>query len=567
MKKLFLGIALCSLLFGAASCAKETVEQSTKKGAMSFKAALGKQTRAEETTFSSLIEDGAQLNVYAYRVNETEEFNKFELTYDDDTEEWTYSPVKYQPGFLLRYYSVYPAFDSDPVAATEANPEAGTDATSGVSNDDLTFDYTVAATPDTQKDLIAATVAPTMVEVIHLQYAHLLSQVNFAVQAIEDVKIEIGDITVDAVKDKNTYSFKNNSWGSTPSQSENFAAYKYVPDETSLATLAAGSSAGIVYLGNGKDAASGYTYDNALMLMPQTFVAGGDGTFSFEFSLTVDIDNDGDFTDTGDGGAAVKATDEPVTVNFGDFDKLTWESGKRYIYVIDFTSYIAGGPITFTVDVTEWKDADETTDTAQTVQVAQMTAADINEAIALQAAANEDTSSLKVFPINVTGSDNVTISHIYDFDAEDKIVLEFEDATAAGKFVLATSYLRGWSRDDDGKVVTLTCTKPTIYGGSAVANTSAAENDAAIREAIYTATSALNASGDASAYKEYTVKVGKVYGANATLPAPDGLYNTGDRVYLVFRSAMELTITEPDGWTLDVLDNVNYILTKSAPVE
>jgi hypothetical protein len=561
MRKLLLGVAACSLLLGIASCAKETVESQTGDGAMSFKAALGKQTRAQETTLTSL--KAAQLDVYAYRTNATTLFNKFELTYDDDVNEWTYSPVQYQPGFLLRYYSVYPALASDPGVATAADPASGTPATSGVSNDDLTFDYTVKTATANQEDLIVASVGPTIDEEITLLYSHLLSQVNFAVQGIEDVSIDISNITVTDLKDENTYSFTN-GWG-TAVTSDSFAAYTYVPDATNKATLVAGDSADIVYLGNGGDT---YTYDNALMLMPQTFTpgnAGSDGQFSFTFSLIVDTDNDGVFTDTATDpvGAVAKATNVPVVVNFGDFDKLEWEEGKRYVYVIDFTSYIAGGPITFKVNVTEWEDADTDTDTAQTIQVAAMTEADINEAIVLQAEAKADNTALKVFPINVTGSETVSIGHIYDFAAEDVIRLEFEDATAAGKFSLAAT-VRGWTVGGSGRVVTLTCVKPTIEGATVIADTSAAISNSDISNAIAAATTLLEATGNPSAYKEYTVRVGKVYAG--TLPVPNGSYNTDDRIYLIFHGGMPSTnVTAPSGWSMTALpDGETFILTKIA---
>jgi hypothetical protein len=550
MTKLILGVATCSFLLGVASCAKERVESvNDGKGALSFEAAMKKQkqTRATETTTANLIADAtAQLDVYAYRMGETGLFNKFELKYDAGAAAWGYGTPVYQPGFLLRYYSVYPA-------------QTGTPATN-----DYSFSYTVKTLASQQDDLIAASVAPTMNEVIALQYNHLLSQVNFAVQAIKDVKIVVGDITVDKLKNKATYTFST-GWGTR--EADSFTAYTYAPNATPLATLAGGQSSAVVALGDG-----GATMANALMLMPQTFDpanGGTDGTFSFTYTVVIDANNDNDFDDAED----ITKTDT-ATVNFGDFPTATWAVGKRYLYVIDFTPLITGGPITFTVKVADWADADPSNpssptteaDTAQTIEVADVNEHSLKAAIGLLSEANEGKPALTVFPINVPAAigSATTVKGIYGFDAADVIRIETESATSAANLLLS---MPGWTRDVAAtKVVTFSCTKPTVqFKTIQSANVENVTDDATLVTRINDAISLLGATVNANAYTEYTVIVGKDFKAAGSLITPAGDYGTGDTIRLVFPNtdANNAGITAPAGWNVTT-DGAVVVLTKSA---
>jgi hypothetical protein len=548
MRKLFLAVALVSLLLGAASCAKETGESLVTKEGVSFKAALGKQTRATETTLATLITDNAQLDVYAYRVGDTDlEFgDPFELTYDATKAEWTYSPVRYQPGMPLRYYSLYP---SQGAPAT----------TTGLTASDYALTYTIKGT---QEDLIAAYVPATDLEVITLTYNHLLSQVNFAVQGLEDVKIVVSDMEVDKVMDTNTYTFSSATWSGTPSQSAGFVAYAYTPVTASLTTLAAGTSTDIVYLGNGGGT---NTYDNALMLMPQEFdpaKAGSDGIFSFTYSIDLDTNGDGTFDKN-------LATSKSVEVNFSDFQTVEWEAGKRYVYVIDFSSYVAGGPITFKVDVTDWEDGTTpATEIAQTVQVAQMTTTDIRKAIELQAAAKAANSALTVFPISIEGSATAKINFIYGFATGDKIRLEFVDQAAADKLTIGDlKMLSGWTVDEatnTDNIVVLTCVTPSQQGATIAANMTGVDNDTKLLTAIYTALDDLTVSPTVGKHTLYTVTVGQNFDANVEIDLSGvtlSSFATGDTIRLVFNSSMPgITITTATGWELSNDGNTFYLI-------
>jgi hypothetical protein len=544
MKNLFLAVAVCAVSLGMASCAQETVERNSQDGVLSFKPVLGKQTRVGETTLGSLeAAESVVLKVEAFHMGDADVWETFSLTHDNShgSGEWVYSPEVYQPGFQVRYYSVYP--DS---AVTDAAASA----------DNYTFDFTVAATAASQEDLIVAKAGPTIEEAIALQYSHLLSQVNFAVQAIPEVKIVITNLAVSGVKNKNTYTFDTTAgatagWG-IPSTTDNPTPYAYTPVAAAEATLAAGESDAIVYLGNGNGT---YSNNNALMLMPQTFTTTSTGIFSFDFSLTVNTDHDESFEDeTPKTGTA--------TVNFGDFDQLTWAPGKRYVYVIDFTSYITGGPITFTVSVTDWADADAP-HTAQVVEVADATAHSLKAAIELQAAVN--TSTLTTFPISVPSAiaETLTIPTIYGFDAGDKIRIECLNAASAGNIDFTQA---GWSKSiENTSVVVLTCTTPTIQGATETANVSAVENDTDLIAAIHSAITDLHAAPTTSKFTEYTVNVGKDFLAAGGVLTPGSLGNfaAGDVIRLVFPNTSTNNIVTATDWTVTT-NGAEVILTRNA---
>jgi hypothetical protein len=452
MKKLFMTIATCSMLFGIASCAKESVE-SVSDGTqnITFKAFLGKQTRAEETDLDALkaavptTPGTSTLDVYPYTASgttvATPDSQPLKLTWNSGSDVWTYSPALEQPGHALRYYSVYPLTTTNFTTAPAAT------------STDYGFSYKVAAAAS-QEDLIGASVPATISKTVALAYSHLLSQVNFAVQGLYDIKIDITGLTIDDVKDTGDYTFSA-GWDN---QSKTTGDYTYTLDETALGILAAGSSSSIVYLGNGGGT---NTYTNALMLMPQTFAAPSDGSFSVTFSLFEESSATSGFD-------VEVANNVTAIVNFSDFDILEWKSGKRYVYVIDFTSYFETGYITFTVDVSDW--TDETTTTIAAVQVAKPSATSIQNAIKVHGEANQADDGLAIFPINVptdigtgagVGAITIGIGNDIDalFDVDDVIRIECNSATSAGNITYVDD---NWSKTVSGNIVVLTKNTPRV---------------------------------------------------------------------------------------------------------
>lgn len=432
MKKCFLGFAALSLLFIASSCSEETSESAAdRNGQVSFKTALGKQTKASEFTNTSW-QASDQLTVHSYTLGTTTELNQFSLVYDG-TSSWSYSPLFNQPGVSVRYYTVYPETNVSAAGPTAAS---------------YVFNYMVQGV-DTQEDLIGAAVT-TIDDDVTLTFSHLLSQVNFAVMDVLGVEIEIDNISVNGVKNQGTYLFgAATPWGYLPAGTPSVANYAYTPTTDPFTTT--GLAAGIRYMGNGGTTyPDDYLNDNALMLMPQTFAAEADGAFTFDFTLTIldgDAIDDNEETKTG---TAIKA-------NFCDFDTFTWAPGKRYVYVIDFSTYLTGGPINFTVQVDSWVNDDDNT-LVETVLVAEPDVYSVEAAIEKHSDYNGVNYLLKVFPITVNG--DITISTPIEitswpiFNAGDQIRIEFPSASSTS---FITTTVAGWSKSVSGRVATFTC--------------------------------------------------------------------------------------------------------------
>ena len=322
MKKTIWGFATLSLLLLlASSCTNELIESKKDRDhQISFNAAVGKQTKATEFNFWGT---GEGFTAYAYYDGTPTLFETFVLVYDGT--DWSYNggtPVYHPSGATLNYYAIYPA---DHISSWNVTPV-------GVAS----FNYTVQAAT-TQEDLIAATFGPTTSPDVTLPFQHLLAQVNFAIQGIEDFEISVSGIWVSDVFDHSTYTF-GSGWGSLSGN----ASYPYDPAVTATTD---GLSNDILYLGNTGDAASTKNNGNgnALMLMPQSFSTTG-STFSFNYSIT-------DMTTSIMSGSA--------TADFSDMTTTTWEPGKRYLYLLDFSDLLEKNVIKFTVTVTDWIDYDD----------------------------------------------------------------------------------------------------------------------------------------------------------------------------------------------------------------
>ncbi len=357
MKKHLINMAAFSLLIAAAGCSNESIERAGDQNVISFQNFLGKQTKASETTTVSLeTTANSSLNgipVVAYEDNaSTDAWKTWSLYYDAAATPpaWTYGTPVLQPNFDLVYYAWYP---KTTVAALKT----------GATGSAASFDYTVPAVA-LQEDLIAAYVPATSNAAIALQFKHLLSQVNFSLQNVKDVKITINSITISGINNTATYTLNTNAWGptsatGTPSYAYDLIAATFTTDGT--------TGAGIVDL---------KTEDNRLMLMPQSFASNATACFTIDFTLQ---DVDGNYlVGTDLAGETAVAYLQGATTN-------AWAAGKRYVYLIDFTNYLADRYIKFTVAVDEWEDA--ITDAKPiAVEVAQANKASLEGAVASIAA-------------------------------------------------------------------------------------------------------------------------------------------------------------------------------------
>ena len=414
MRKYILGFAALSLLYIASSCNKETIEIADGQNQIKFQTFLGKQTKASEITAASLLTtataSGTGIAVRAYEDNiSTTAWKSWSLYYDNTLTPpgWTYGTPVLQPNFDLVYYAWYPA--------TAVSLNAATTGQSAAFNA-----YTVPAVTS-QVDLIAASAGPTLDADIDLQFAHLLSQVNFSLLEVKDVKITISDITISSVGNTATYTF-----GSGWSAATGTASYAYTLPSVFPTNEVAPVATTPIQLGTGS---------NGLMLMPQAL--GATAKFTITFSLT----------DTDDNNLLATAT-ETADAYLKDFTVSTWAPGTRYNYLIDFTNYLADRYIKFDVKVTGWVDS---TPVVQYVEVAKANKASLEGAIASLAAF--DTATNEVFQITVkedlTANLALTIDPA-DFNTGDKIVIYIGDLAT---FDITAA---GWTATESGAYVTLT---------------------------------------------------------------------------------------------------------------
>ncbi len=413
MKKILMGFAALSLLFGAVSCEKETRETAPDgKKELSFRAALGKQALSRAAEFTAWTA-GDDLTVYAYKTGSTAPAYAnptFNLEYDGSV--WSYGTPITSTGGNVWYYSWYPT------------------ASSGVSNNSVavnsySFDY--SATHD--EDLVAAGI-PTSDYNVNLAFQHVLSQVNFALYTTEHLKITINSIALNGIKYTGTYTMGTGQGWSDVDGATN---YSYELDGASNITDGTATSGTLVDLNDGS---------NALMLIPQTFADAANMVINFDLSRA------------GVSGDDVIVDGAEATVPLNNFEILEWLPGKRYVYQLDFSSYIQTGEIKFNVSVGPW--VDDTNSSVATLEVADNNLASIENAIAKLSAANTANSDLAVFTVSVpVAIEAMTLATIPSFDAADEIVIEFADTTSAGNFNVTAE---DWTSDVEGSTVTLTCT-------------------------------------------------------------------------------------------------------------
>ncbi len=552
MKVKHFGFAALALAFLATSCAKETVEVAGgNDGKISFKTALGKQSRAAEFTYWTSAAGYNKLNVWGYATGGTEVvFDNTELTFDGSA--WSYTTPVDQPGYSVTYYSVYAAdVDGKGVTPPAYVTKDGTGAT---------FEYTVKPTPatsagpDTQEDLIAATIS-TPLAAVPLQFNHLLSQVNFAIQGVKNVQVKITNLKVKDVKSKATYTFGSTTgWGTRTLN----ANYDYYPLTGS--NITDGLATTIQPMGNYGGPLSSAN-KNALMLMPQTFAVAGDGNFSFDYELyafgaTIGTD---DALATGS-----------TTANLNDFTIATWDMSKRYVYVIDFTDYFKSGKIAFTVTVNPWTDAEETDNSInQTLTVANATAASIEGAITTLNTAKLANGNLTVFPISLpaVGVDKATAitllgtSDFYAFNAGDEIRINCQNANTTIVETIPAGFTNYWTIEKSGFVYTLTRTA-TLFGAAA-----AVEADGTVDNTIADAIAAQNTAKTAL-LKAFPITVTEDLSAEEDpivldLSAATN-FKAGDRLVFTFNDADQAELLEaaPAGWALSVKGAVVTIIMK-----
>jgi hypothetical protein len=323
-----LGLTVSAMMF--ASCERNDVTNVSNRddNVIGFEVSTGKTTKSSVANLSALQSDANGFGIYATKGASSALFidNKA-YKYDGGIWKWAEASI------------LWPSETTDyPVNFYAYHPKANTSL-----NASLTADYTVAAMPEDQKDLLAAnqtgvTVRPASSDVA-LSFKHMLSKVDFKVVTGADVTVEIQSIAVKKVGNNGTFNYASLAWSAAPTAFN--SAYDYMTAQMKPANVFAGVT-------TAKDVKGS---SGSLMLMPQNLSARAwDKTITglaasqsyievvyrvYETATGKDIIGYGDAANhpnntTVTGSLFVKVA-YPLPTN--------WAMGKAYVYTI----YLADG--------------------------------------------------------------------------------------------------------------------------------------------------------------------------------------------------------------------------------
>lgn len=382
MKKILLGFTTLALIL--TGCQKSEIVETVNDGdnELTFGVYQGKATRAAELTNDALQSASATnpIKLYAYH-GETDNSGVKTLYFEEGLK---YDALKWKTGikrFLpqtgtLQFYAYYPddaktEYDGSTALAADGFP---------------TLIHDIAA-PEDQVDLVAAKVNNSAGNKIAIPLKHILSQVNFGVKGYEGARIEISEIKINNVYNRGQFDFEAWAWTALDADKDDKNPintnydYLFAGGSTAAAsqyiTPGTPNDGGNTYIfgdggkgGPGKDATTKYVtgsgssavidgnsyngeLENSLMLMPQEFTVNTAANVTFKYRIC-DMG-------TPDAGWIVGSVstwvDGKFDLNFAKNDAQgesyagAWDPNFRYIYLIDFTSFLDGQALTFEVDV------------------------------------------------------------------------------------------------------------------------------------------------------------------------------------------------------------------------
>lgn len=416
MKKVLLWVTAFTL--GLASCQKSEIVDDVNAGSneLNFGVYQGKQTRAGELMNDDLTKNGVSFPLHAYKGKQAGEktlyFNET-LTYKGTKPDgkWNTSIPRFLPEgdqFPLQFYAYY-----------AYNKSAGEEVPKGIEYKEIpsdaldtdaypTLKYTIqkngtGTNPSgADVDLVAATVNDNVGTSITIPFKHILSQINFGVKGYYGAKIKIGNIKINKVLKEGTFSFNPDptKWGWTGQKTAENYEYTFA-GAANAATSAYTTPGGVndsgwkdtdsesenTYIlgdgGNGgpgtkspnadniwyvtgpTNATKGSTFtegktglSNSLMLMPQSLEEGMDEAYvTFEYTIT-DLENN---IIIGGDAKPAKGQFDLNMKKYTDAYANQWKPNLRYVYIIDFTGYLNGQLLSFTVDVetNPWENYDK----------------------------------------------------------------------------------------------------------------------------------------------------------------------------------------------------------------
>ncbi len=318
-----------------ASCSQEEPVEINRGSAIGFRSSMA--TRASETTNANLN----SINVAAFEGNSTF-FEAMPFTKGSDGY-FTSTPEYNWPGddTELSFFAYSPAAPGGTVTLT---PDTKTLTDFSPASDIASQVDFISASATGKKSLNEATGVP-------LTFDHRLAQIEVRAKTDNTAyTYAVTGVRVGQPVSKGSFDFSSTDW--------TLASDKAIYDETYTTPVTLGSTA-VSVMGQGGD----------LMLIPQQLTAW---------------DPDGDAANSSEGAyLAIKLQINTVAgaqvypfPSDGDCQwaaipiDTNWEQGKKYIYTLDLThgagyvdpkdpqpgKPVLGGPIKFTVDVTDWTD-------------------------------------------------------------------------------------------------------------------------------------------------------------------------------------------------------------------
>lgn len=399
MRKLLLGLAACALII--TGCARHEVVETVPidDGPLNFSTGIGKQSTKTAELMNLTLQASANSKLNGIALQTYQEVapnsNKFTSWFQDNVwysgGKWAIETTRFRNKAKTKYITYFPKAGVDTVDGTFASADFQTPG----KFPQLT--YTVGATSlsTDQVDLIAGIteIDENKTDIV-LAMRHILSQVNFGTVGYSGANIMIRNIKIVDVFNSGTYTYgavdqadlgewtKHGTAGTETDRTAGYDYYTYtnVADAVGLnahPTVDWEATKGAIYaFGDGGNAGPGRSSDklypigtnpdpiwanahatdptglaNSLILMPQDF-KGTDAKVTFEYMIT-DADD-----------AYVVGGPNPTDWEKGEFrldfsiggtpgtDYMSrWDPNFRYLYLIDFTDFLDGIALTFSVDV------------------------------------------------------------------------------------------------------------------------------------------------------------------------------------------------------------------------
>lgn len=342
MKKSFLMFAIAALAL--ASCSQDEPVSVNKGRQIDFRPAMGTLSRATEITNANL----SDITVTALIGNQTLFKN---TTFSKNGGFYTSSPAYYWPGddSQLDFYAYSPAapggtitIDSEVKTLTDFSPAADI-------SDQVDFISSYATGKKSENEASG----------VELTFDHRLSQIEIQGKTDNDAyTFKVMGVRIGQPVSKGSFDFSTDAW-TLSTASTDHAVYESTYNDT----ITLGSEPVTLMATIAETGAS----DNA-MLIPQELTAWdptGDATNTANGAyLAVKLQ-----IKTSETGAQVYPFPSDANCIWAAVPiNNTWEAGKKYVYILDFThgagyvdphdpqpgTPILGGPIKFTVNVTDW---------------------------------------------------------------------------------------------------------------------------------------------------------------------------------------------------------------------